>query len=582
MPAPVIGIPRALGFYENFPFWRTLLTRAGFAVRLSAHSNHDLAAAGLHTVMSDNICYPAKLMNGHILDLLSKNVSRILLPHIVRERKTPGDPGSAFNCPVVAGYADVVRSAINPQKRNAIPLDTPAVNLSDPVLARRSIEDYLTKTLNVPAPRARAAFNAAWTAQGQFQAELAARARHLVETAEAENRLVLLLAGRPYHNDPLIQHKIADAVTSLGAVVITEDIAREAPLDVPDLSSMQWCYTHRILSAARWVAAQGPAIHFVQLTSFGCGLDPFITETASEILNAAGKHLTLLKVDDVNNTGSLRLRLRSLVESLRGQPPPRQAAAGQAAAHHPVTENTFHPDHTILVPFMSEFYSPLVEPLMRIAGYKVQTLPPPDAAAAEFGIQHANNEVCYPATLVVGSFIKALASNTYDHDKIALGITQTGGQCRASSYIDIIRRALRAAGLAHIPVLPIAATETTSARQPAFKPNWRRAATTFLAALCYGDNLSQLHHATAPREKLPGQAAALRDHYMAAVLPLVAARDLDGMARLLRQAAADHAAALDPARPPAPKIGVVGEIYVKLNAFSQSNAVNWLIAQGVE
>ncbi|MDF9827468.1 putative CoA-substrate-specific enzyme activase [Ereboglobus sp. PH5-10] len=617
-----IGIPRALNYYENYPFWHALLTHAGMKVTLSSRSTFELYGKGVHTVMSDNICFPAKLVHGHIYDLIARKVDRILMPFVVYEEQEDKNAVNTYNCPIVTGYSDVIRSAINPEGKHGIPLDAPTLSFRDRKLLERACRDYMTKTLGV-APRAfERAFAAALAAQTEHFRTLAEKARAIAARAAAENRVTILLAGRPYHADPLIQHKVADMIAGFGVDVISEDLVRlDDDTDAGGPGSVrQWAYTNRILKSARWVAEAPSNVHFVQLTSFGCGPDAFIIDEAGDILRRNGKSHTILKIDDISNLGSLRLRIRSLVESLayRGSsgmgdspmsppanpnrweklpaspatarklslaPNPHGRVAHATQSTQPLTTPIFTEadrHRTILLPFFSEVYSPFIPMLLGLMGYKCEVMPPSDAASIDFGLKYANNEVCYPATLVVGDIVRALNSGKYKPDEIAIGISQTGGQCRASNYIALIKKAMIATGHGNIPVVSLGTSSgAVSNTQPGFKLKLLGNLSEIIGSVFYADRISQMYYASVPREREPGSAARLRDEYIQAAIARVAVRDTKALYRLLAEAAADFNAICDHDRR-VPRIGIVGEIYVKYNSIGNKNVVQWLIDQGAE
>jgi predicted CoA-substrate-specific enzyme activase len=600
--SPRIGIPRALNYYENYPFWHALLTTAGARVVLSGRSTFGLYEKGAGTIMSDNICFPAKLVHGHIYDLIARKVDRILMPFVVYEQREDTRSVNTFNCPIVTGYSDVIRSAIDPEKKHGVALDAPSITFLDTRLLERACRGYIVDTLGLPPRVFPAAFAAALGAQAAHARALAEKARAIAASAAGKGRLLILLAGRPYHTDPLIQHKVADMIAAFGVDVISEDIVRldDDPAAADPGTVRQWAYTNRILKAARWVAGAPARVHFVQLTSFGCGPDAFVIDEAGDILRRAGKSHTILKIDDINNLGSLRLRIRSLVESLEYRAATTvktsQATSAPGASAPPIRnpqsaiQNSTTPSftaadrrRTILAPFFSEVYSPFIPVILGLMGYRVVNLPPADATSIDYGLKYANNEVCYPATLVVGDIIRALNSGRHHPGETAIGITQTGGQCRASNYIALIKKALVAAGHPDIPVISVATADgALSNDQPGFRLRWRGNLRPTIAAILYADRIAQMHNATAPRERAPGAAARLRDGYTAAGAACVARRDLATLYQLLREAARDFNAAADPAKTRVPRIGIVGEIYVKYNSIGNKNIVEWLIAQGIE
>ncbi|MBO4402599.1 MAG: 2-hydroxyacyl-CoA dehydratase, partial [Bacteroidales bacterium] len=577
-PRMTIGIPRGLGMYEHYPFWHTLFTECGIRPVLSRPSTNQLYNKGIRTIMSDNICFPAKLMHGHILDLVEKKVDRIFYPYSIFEHKEDPKARNSYNCPVVAGYSDVIRSSIDTEKNYGIPLDAPSTSFNNLKLLKKSCTAYL-KSLGVPSTVITPAFEKAWKAQQEYVWTLAEQNRRILEKAKKENRMVILLAGRPYHIDPLIQHKIADSIADMGIDVITENISLFNGDEVYDEINgiTQWAYPNRILKAARFVAGSEENIHFVELTSFGCGPDAFITDEVNEVLKRKGKNLTLLKIDDMNNIGSLRLRIRSLVESLKFH---YQRPVDQPVRRLPVyTKEDRH--RKILAPYFAEGYSEFLPSIFALMGYELINLPMGSKEAEETGLKYANNEVCYPNTLVVGSIIQELQSGKYRPEEVTVAITQTGGQCRASNYIAIIKDAMLSAGFDNIPVVSVAFGDTMMNEQPGFKLKLKGNILITYHTLLYADCLSRLYHASVVREKEKGMAQQLRNHYTEAAFPFIARRDHKGLLKLFEQAVKDFDAAILH-KDDIPVIGVVGEIYVKYNSFSHKNVLNWLAEQGVE
>ena len=592
-PQITIGLPRGLGIYENYPFWQTLFGCCGMRVRLSGMSTTKHFDKGVRTIVADNICYPAKLMHGHVMDLIEKQVDRIFYPWVVFERKEDEQSKNSFNCPVVSGYSDVIKSAINPEKNYGIPLDAPTISFKDEELLRASLVEYLA-TLNISESTAHAAITQAITAQQNYLDALEKRNMQVFNEARAAGRMVILLAARPYHIDPLIQHKIADAIAAMGIDVITENIAtHEGQAVYDELNAMaQWAYPNRIFKAAHWVGNDPyNNLHMVELTSFGCGPDAFILDEVRAILSRYGKNLTVLKIDDVNNIGSLRLRVRSLVESVRKSVSPKDGLysvsdSGLSAQRSqlPFTTKPFEHsdrDRVILTPYFAEGYNEFLPTIFALAGYRIESLPMATQADAEEGLHVENNDICYPATIVVGSIMRALKSGKYDLSKTAVAITQTGGQCRASNYYALIKNALVAAGMSQVPVIAVAIGPSLKNSQPGFEINWLHLIRPTLEALYFADALAKLYYPAAPRERIPGVARKLYDHYLNAAQPLLAKRNYRAIRQLMRDAASAFTDITDTTRQ-VPVVGVVGEIYVKYNSFSNHGVVRWLMEHGVE
>ena len=573
-----IGIPRALGMYENYPFWHTLFTACDIQLVLSPLSTNKIYEKGIRSIMADNICFPAKLMHGHIYSLIEQKVERIFYPYVVYEQKEDPNARNSYNCPIVAGYSDVIKSSIEPEERFGIPVDAPVMSFNDEKLLRKSCVEYLT-SLDVPKNVVNAAVSKALEAQKTYMEGLRDRAMEIVDKARAEQRMVILLAGRPYHVDPLIQHKIADSVSDMGIDVVTENITLHADNEIFSQihGISQWTYPNRIFKAAHYVAESKDNIHMVQLTSFGCGPDSFILDEVKDILNRSGKNLTILKIDDVNNIGSLRLRIRSLVESLQFKP----AELNKRAR---VTTKVFMPEdkhRTILAPYFAEGYSELLPSVFKAMGYNLVNLPLPTMESTEQGLRYANNEVCYPATIVTGSIIIALKSGQYDLDKTAVAITQTGGQCRASNYIALIKNAMVAAGFEQVPVVSVAFGADVSNEQPGFDLPWSKVIRKALLMLLYCDCLGKLYYPAVAREKEKGAAKRLHAAYLRHAAIAIEQNKPMELYSILHHAVTDFANITEE-NDNIPVMGVVGEIYLKYNAFSNRHILDWLAERHIE
>ncbi len=575
---PVIGIPRSLGMFELYPFWHALFRTCGIRTVLSSPSTVKQYEKGIHTVMSENICFPAKLMHGHIYDLARQKVDRIFYPFIVMEAPADNQARNSYNCPIVAGYSEVVRNAIDTEERFGIPTDAPIISMNNEKFLREGCRKYL-KTLGIDKKTADKAIRSAITAQQEYLEELHTEATEIVARAKKEGRMVVVLAGRPYHSDPLIQHKVSDCIADMGIDVVTEFIAGDEDADVYRelMAVTQWTYPNRIFKAAHYVANSPDNVHFMMITSFGCGPDSFIIDETHDILDRKGKSFTLLKVDDVNNIGSLHLRVRSMVESLKFS---HQQKVNKPFITTPVFTEADR-RRTILAPYFAGGYSEFVPTAFKMAGYNMINLPLGDKECVELGLQYANNEVCYPATVVVGSLLKALRSGKYPLDDTAVIITQTGGQCRATNYIMLIKKALVAAGFENVPVLALAFGSTLANEQPGFHFNAKEMALPAVCGMLYADCLSRIYYASRPREKQPGLAKALHQKYIDKALPLLENRDYRGLKRMIKEAAAEFTANIDTSKK-LPRVGVVGEIYIKYNSFGHLNVLDWLADQGVE
>ena len=589
----VLGIPRGLGIYENWVFWRTLFSVCGIRTVLSGTSTVRLYEKGVRTIMADNICFPAKLMHGHVMDLVGKLQAlsaadptlstRIFYPFVVYEQKEDDNSRNSFNCPIVSAYSDVLKSAIDTDKNFGIPFDAPVVSFNDINMLTASCVAYLA-TLGIGSELAHKAVKEAVEAQQTYLDTLENRGLEILRNAQREGRMVIMLAGRPYHTDPLVEHKISSAIADMGIDVITEHAARHAGSNVyQELNAVtQWAYPNRIFKAARFVAESDyPYLQMVELTSFGCGPDAFILDEVQSVLGRYHKNLTILKIDDVNNIGSLRLRVRSLVESIyQGNPAPAQSPDPF------VTTKTFMPEdtkRTILAPYFAEGYSEFMPALFSLTGYNLVCLPIGSQADAETGLSYANNDVCYPATIVIGSIMNALNSGKYDLNNTAVIITQTGGQCRATNYYSLIKNAMVRSGYQDIPLLSFATSSDISNTQPGFSIPWKKITPLLINTMAYADALNRLYHSAAVRTLPSAKVSALDLRYKYINLGCEAIRhnDKKALQRLMADAVNEYNSIIDRDKR-VPVIGLVGEIYVKYNSFSHKNVVNWLLQEGVE
>ena len=565
-----IGIPRALGIYENYPFWHALFTNCGIEVVLSSSSNYKDYENALSAVMSDNICFPAKLMHSHIDYLITQKVDRIFYPFTVFEEPDDELSVNSYNCPIVTAYSQVLSSKI--------PLDAPVISFKNTKTLKKICTDYL-QTLNISKSLINRAFNDAVEAQKNYRKTICRRAEAIFEKAQQGGKPVIVLAGRPYHTDPLVQHKLSEMIAGFGVAVISEDIVRAKNIDTNDTFSItQWNYVNRILKAAKWVTQQNQQVQLMQMTSFGCGPDAFLLDEMKYILERHHKTLTILKIDDVNHLGSLRLRVRSLVESLEFS----------QEIKHPVqvfTRNKIFQKEDrkrlILAPYFSEFQSPILEPIFKLGGYNFKILPPPDRKSVEMGLTVAHNEVCYPATLVLGDLIKALKSGDYDLNKTAVALTQTGGQCRATNYSALLKKALIDHGMEHIPFVAITTEGALFNPQPGFKLPWIKLAPILIKALIFSDCLSKLHAASIVREIEVGVADKLKTHYLNALKSIILKNKPKQVFTLLEQAVSDFRKIVK-SNVKLPQIGVVGEIYLKFNGFSHKHILDFLRKEGLE
>jgi len=568
-PILSFGIPRALNMYENFPFWSAYFTACGFRVVLSSPSTTKLFEQGVHSVMSDNICFPGKLAHGHIMDLINRKVDRIFYPNVVYEQKEHSSSCNSFNCPVVTGYPDVIRSASDPERRYGIPLDSPAVSFKDTALLEKQLFHFVSQ-FGVKRLSSNLAVRQALKAQSDFKRRVLEMGGDLFAAAEREARRIVVLSGRPYHVDSLINHGIPELLAGYGVDVVTEDAL---PLDTGEALLQngiltQWAYANRVIAAAQYVGNR-KNMSMVQLASFGCGLDALSSDEARRILEKKNHSYTLIKIDEMANLGAAKIRLRSLLEADRGDncatPLPAYLLCRKGEREK------------IIVPWISPMYSPLVAPAFAACGLSADVLAPPDRQSVELGLRYVNNDLCYPAVIIIGDIIKAFRSGQYDPERTAIVFPQTFGQCRASSYLPLMEKALQCAGYEKARVLSMS---IAGGELQIDLPIDKRAFLKKLALeLVFADALARLYYATAPREIVKGKAGAMHRKYLERIAEEPAA--FDSLLILLRKAVAEFNS-METVNAAIPVVGVLGEIYVKYNAFANNRIVEWLLEQGLE
>ena len=574
----VIGIPRVLNQFENFPFWNTLLVESGFKVQLSPSSTTAIFQKGTAHIMSENLCFPAKLVSGHIMSLIEMGVDRIFFPMIFYEEGNFSDAANSYNCPIVSGYADVIRNVIDPQGNYNVALDMPSATFEDKKLLKKICLEYLV-SLGVSSAVATRAFDKAQESQKQFKSQVRSVTAEILENAREDSRPVILLLGRPYHIDPLINHKIPDILINFGLDVITED---SVPIEEGQRLNNRNVFTqteflNRCYHAARWAAEQDD-VEVVQLNSFGCGPDPVALGEVSAILGEYGKNVTVLRIDEIESAGSTKLRLRSMLEAMKQTKDKTRAYNARKTSRIYKRE-----DHgrTLLVADFSAFESPpIIRPLMDM-GYDVVWLPPANRASVDMGLKYANNEICYPIIIVVGDVIKALKSGKYDPSRTAVGFSQTGGQCRASCYASLMKKAMVAAGFESVPVVTLSTNFQTLNEQPGFEVNMREYMYKALIGMSFTDALTDMYYSTVVRERNKGDAKRAADKYLNGYMEGEIICEKKALLGALENAVMDFNA-IEVNGKHYPKTGIVGEIYVKYNAFSNNNAARWLMDQGLE
>ena len=580
-PYGTIGLPRVLNMYEDYPLWFTFFTELGFSVVLSPASSRKIYEMGIESIPSESECYPAKLAHGHVEWLIRQNVDRIFYPCIPYERNEFPDANNHYNCPIVTSYAENIKNNMDEIVQGHVDFMNPFLALTtEEIMADRLVEIFREK-FQIPEEKIRDAAHKGWAELETCREDIRKKGEETLAYLDQTGRHGIVLAGRPYHYDPEVNHGIPELITSYGIAVLTEDSIShlnpvERPLNVMD----QWMYHSRLYAAANYVKTT-ENLDLIQLNSFGCGLDAVTTDEVSDILTGSGKIYTSLKIDEVNNLGAARIRIRSLLAAIRVRDAKKEKREVHSAAIRKVPfTKEMKKKYTILCPQMSPIHFDLIEPAFRASGYKIEVLPNDNKDAVNVGLKYVNNDACYPSLMVVGQIMDAILSGKYDTDHLAVIISQTGGGCRASNYIGFIRRALKKAGYEHIPVISINLSGLE--KNPGFKITPMLALRGIYAALL-GDVFMRCLYRIRPYEAEKGSANALYEKWALVCRKFVSEGypSRRRFKQLCRQIIHDFDT-LPITDEKKPRVGVVGEILVKFLPAANNYLVDLLEHEGAE
>ncbi|MBO5486745.1 MAG: 2-hydroxyacyl-CoA dehydratase, partial [Eubacterium sp.] len=550
----------------------------GYEVVLSPASSRNIYSLGIESIPSESECYPAKLAHGHIMWLLKQDITYIFYPCVPYERKEVDGAGNHYNCPIVTSYGENIKNNVEELQDDSIIYQNPFVSFeSDKILADELVR-YLGKENNIPAGEIRAAAHKAYEELTRTREDIRHKGEEVLQWMKDNNKRGIVLAGRPYHIDPEINHGIPELITSYESAVFSEDsISHLASVDRPTIAMDQWMYHSRLYAAASFVRTQ-ENLELIQLNSFGCGLDAVTTDQVNDILTSSNKICTVLKIDEVNNLGAARIRIRSLISAVKDRARKGIKPHVQDSSHKRVIfTKEMRKEYTILAPQMSPIHFDILMPALKACGYNLVQLPS-GVGELDYGLKYVNNDACYPSLLVVGQFMKALLSGEYDLDRTALIITQTGGGCRATNYIGFIRRALKKAGMEQIPVISLSAGVESN---PGFKINYRLLKGA-IHSLIYGDLFMRVVYHTRPYEKVPGSVNALHEKWKKRCIEAVQKPKQSELKKIVRGIIKDFdEIELDETKKK-PRVGIVGEILVKFLPAANNYVVNLLEEEGAE
>ena len=577
-----IGIPRVLNLYENYPFWATFFKELGFRVVLSPFSDRRIYELGMESIPSESECYPAKLSHGHVQWLINQGIQTIFHPCVFYEHQETKQAQNHYNCPIVVSYAENLKNNVEAISDGDVRYIRPFIAFT----SEKTAADRLVKTAaeewGIPGKEVRTAVHKAWLEQQQAKADIRAEGQRRLAEMEEKGGRGIVLAGRPYHIDPEINHGIPELIASYGLTVLTEDslplqVEAEQPIRVVD----QWVYHSRLYNAARFVSKRDD-LELIQLNSFGCGLDAVTTDQVSEILEKSNKLYTLLKIDEVSNLGAVRIRIRSLLAAMDMRREKHIVAKPASASYErrEFTKEMFREGYTILAPQMSPIHFDLLEPVVRKHGYHIVLLDNDNRQAIDTGLKFVNNDACFPSITVVGQIMQAILSGKYDTDHLAVMMTQTGGCCRASNYVAFIRRALEKAGLSHIPVISLNAIGMEKNEGFHLSAGLLH---DMIKAVVYGDLLMRCLYRVRPYERTPGSANALHQKWRDICIQELTGSETHWVYKELcgQIVEAFDSFPIDETLKK-PRVGVVGEILVKYMPLANNHLVDLLEREGAE
>ena len=579
-----VGIPRVLNMYENYPFWAIFFKKLGFRVVLSPQSTRKIYELGIDSIPSESECYPAKLAHGHISWLVSKNVDFIFYPAIPYERNEFPDANNHYNCPIVTSYSENIKNNVDEITNGNVKFLNPFMAFTnEETLSQQLISTFTSDDFCIPENQIKEAVAAGWKELEMTRKEIQQRGEEVLKYMEENGRRGIVLAGRPYHVDPEINHGIPELINSYGICVLTEDsVSHLGNIERPLIVMDQWMYHSRLYSAANFVKTRDD-LDLIQLNSFGCGLDAVTTDCVNDILTNSGKIYTCLKIDEVNNLGAARIRIRSLLAAIRVKEKQHQKREIKPSNYERVvfTEKMFKDNYTIICPQMSPIHFDLLVPAFRAAGYNLVIPDIPAKECVDVGLKYVNNDACYPSLIVIGQIMAAVMSGEYDMTHTAILISQTGGGCRATNYIGFIRRALIKAGYPDVPVISI--NMVGLEKNPGFKltPSLIQHG---LYALEFGDIFMRCLYRVRPYEKVPGSANALHEKWKKEVIEFVGNTKILShrkYKKLCREIIRDFDN-LPMTDEKKPRVGVVGEILVKFLPAANNYVVDLLEAEGAE
>lgn len=573
-----IGLPRALNMYEHYPFWFTFFTALKYQVIISPRSSSKIYEEGMQTIPSESLCYPAKLANGHVQNLINQGIKTIFYPSVIFENHESTEKDKGFNCPIVISYPEVIAKNMDDINNKNVDYYHPFISMENEGITTHNLVEF-GKELGISKNEIKNAANLAFEEMANARRDIDFKAEEILKKAEEEDIKVIVLAGRPYHIDPEISHGIDRQINSYNMAVITEEVLAKRVEKDPNLRVVdQWSYHSRLYKAATYIGQKGN-IEIIQLNSFGCGIDAITTDQVKEIIEHYNKVYTCLKIDEGSNLGAAKIRIRSLAATMKQRDFKKVKLNEEEYDYKPVKATRDLKKYTILMPQMSPFHFYFFETALNTGGYDIKLIPEIDSHTIEFGLKYVNNDACYPAIVTIGQLMQAVTKYDLDQDKVALLISQTGGGCRATNYISMIRQAVTKAGFTKTPVVSISGGRVDDVNKLDL------GASTLLRiamATLYGDALLRVVHRMRPYELNKGQTDALHKEWRERIHKNIVNGKRSEFKRNIKQLIKEFDEIPVDENLRKPRVGIVGEILVKYHPGANNELVKVIEENGGE
>ncbi|MGI6011790.1 MAG: acyl-CoA dehydratase activase [Ruminococcus sp.] len=579
-----IGIPRVLAFWEMMPFWRTFWRALGFQVKVSDPSTREIYEKGLSAVTSDTVCFPAKLVHGHLRNLAEKKVDRIFMPSVTTVPSENTEKTSQSMCAVVKGYPLVVGNSDNPEELWGIPYDAPLFHWYTKEDQENQLKRYMKETFQISEKETARAIGAGNRAQELFQNELKERGRQVLEQAEKEGKFAVVLASRPYQNDTLVNHELPEIFTGMGIPVLTADSLPGTEQEDLSLSRLDIVnnYHARMLSSAL-IAAKNQSLEYVQIVSFGCGHDAYLSDEIVRLMDeVSGKIPLILKVDESDIQGPLRIRIRSFLETVAmKRERAEQKKAGKLKDPYPLKfEKADRKEKTVLVPNTSHAFSRLMSAALQGQGIRAVPLEIGREEAIRMGKRYVHNDICFPAQIVIGEVLASLDSGKYDVENTAVAMAKYIGDCRLTHYGALLRKALDDAGYENIPILTNDDVDYHNIH-PGFRMSLLSG-----ARLVFGlpmiDVLEELLRKIRPYELEKGSAQRAFEEAMDAVINGLQQSGISGALRGFKRAVHLMGEVAYDRSVPRPRVLIVGEYLLNFHPGANHDIEEYLEKNGFE